>query len=104
MDRVCGNGRYEKKKSHEGKEEVPADTGKCGCHKEVGCDRKQRSIQDKVPLTCGYSIRLWYHPCKGVDTSKIFVDKTYRAKLREEGHFGLENQIEREIESMSVGL
>lgn len=94
FDNVCGSGIS---KSHDPKS---SNTGKCGCHLELGSDRKQREIDEKVALKCGYSIRLWYHPCEGVNGTRIFVDRVYRAKLRSEGLRSLGKSVAREVNNV----
>lgn len=96
IDRVCGTADFRPKNKRpkvEGQGDVTEDTGHCGCHREAGNERQQRPVVDKVALACGYSVRLWYYPCAGVNASRIFVDRAYRAGLREEGRNYLTDHI-----------
>eukprot|EP00897_Mesotaenium_endlicherianum_P003433 jgi/Mesen1/3117/ME000184S02177 len=96
IDRVCGTGRFNETEQQEG----ILDTGLCGCHKEVGNDRRQREVNEEVALYCGYSVRLWYHPCAEVDPARIFKDRKYRARLRDKGYKKLTRTIVKNIEAL----
>ena len=91
FDKLCGSGISESLDPNS------SDTGKCGCNLELGSDRKQREIDEKVALKCGYSIRLWYHPCEGVNETRIFVDRLYRASLRNKGLRSLDESVAIEV-------
>ncbi|CAI5525179.1 unnamed protein product [Closterium sp. Naga37s-1] len=78
-------------------EALQVDTGQCGCHREVGRDHRIKEADPAVAHACGYTVRLWYFPCPGVDGKRIFVDKKYRAALREEGHRRLAQQIKEAV-------
>lgn len=94
LDKLCGTGTLEND------DPESSNTGKCGCHLELGSDRKRREINEKVALKCGYSIRLWYHPCEGVNGTRIFVDRMYRAKLRKKGLRSLGESVAREVDNV----
>ncbi|CAI7780594.1 unnamed protein product, partial [Closterium sp. NIES-53] len=78
-------------------EALQVDTRQCGCHREVGRDHRIKEADPAVAHACGYTVRLWYFPCPGVDGKRIFVDKKYRAALREEGHRRLAQQIKEAV-------
>ena len=107
MDRVCGTGRFTRgpRKLPNGTiDTMPADTGQCGCHREVGCDRRVRDAKPEVAKKCGYAVRLWYFPCAGVDTVRMFKDNKYRGSLRDEGRRWLENQIDDAVKRWKEGV
>ncbi|CAI5469161.1 unnamed protein product [Closterium sp. Yama58-4] len=95
-------GRAVQQRRRQLQEALQADTGQCGCHREVGRDHRIKEADPAVAHTCGYTVRLWYFPCPGMDGKRIFVDKKYRAALREEGHRRLAQQI-REAVRRAVG-
>lgn len=104
IDRVCGTAKFDPKNPKKDETEGPnaVDKKTCGCHREVGNDRKVRPFSPEVARKCGYTVRLWYFPCKGVRTSILFTNPKYRKKLRSEGHDALQKDIEAEAERWSA--
>ncbi|CAI7932035.1 unnamed protein product [Closterium sp. NIES-54] len=70
-----------------------ADTGECGCQAVIGRDYHERRVSVRTALQCGYSVRLWYHPCPGVDIKKAFRSTAYRTELRVRGREMFQEQI-----------
>ncbi|CAI5995869.1 unnamed protein product [Closterium sp. NIES-65] len=70
-----------------------ADTGECGCQAVIGRDYHERRVSVRTALQCGYSVRLWYHPCPGVDIKKAFRSTAYRTELRARGREMFQEQI-----------
>ncbi|GJP63743.1 hypothetical protein CLOP_g20793 [Closterium sp. NIES-67] len=70
-----------------------ADTGECGCQAVIGRDYHERKVSVRTALQCGYSVRLWYHPCPGVDIEWAFRSTAYRTELRVQGRELFQEQI-----------
>ncbi|GJP31883.1 hypothetical protein CLOM_g15731 [Closterium sp. NIES-68] len=90
---VGGRRAQQQQQQQQQGEALPADTGQCGCHREVGRDHRIKDADPAIAGRCGYTMRLWYFPCPGVDGARIFVDKRYRAALRDKGYQLLSQQI-----------
>ncbi|CAI5518603.1 unnamed protein product [Closterium sp. Naga37s-1] len=59
----------------------------------IGRDYHERRVSVRTALQCGYSVRLWYHPCPGVDIKKAFRSTAYRTELRARGREMFQEQI-----------
>ncbi|GJP35897.1 hypothetical protein CLOM_g20440 [Closterium sp. NIES-68] len=113
FDRICGTGKYCSwlHAAHRlGLDRLLypdftpqlADTGECGCQREMGSEEKIRPMRTSVLQSCGVSVRLWYYPCPEVDAQRMMHDGWYRFKQRQKALVILLARIRERIKQETV--
>lgn len=49
---------------------TPPDEERCGCS-DLGQEGQPHASTPQIAAHCGYSLRLWFYPCQGIDPDKV---------------------------------
>eukprot|EP00271_Cylindrocystis_brebissonii_P010595 TRINITY_DN26853_c0_g1_i1.p1 TRINITY_DN26853_c0_g1~~TRINITY_DN26853_c0_g1_i1.p1 ORF type:complete len:368 (-),score=49.64 TRINITY_DN26853_c0_g1_i1:131-1234(-) len=69
---------------------------RCGCS-NLGREGQPHDSDPATAAKCGYSLRLWFYPCEGVDAKKVFYNGMYRKRLRKEARNQLYSLVKKVV-------